>query len=115
MNEGENNDIQRPARKRERGRAFIIFGTISVLLSIVLFVLAPAVVSSTLNANKKNATGVGAIRSGGLMNGFAIEIARAIAEAMVMAGIFFCIIGIIMVATGVVREYRRRKYVQHML
>lgn len=49
------------------------------------------------------------------MGGFALEWARGIAEAMVMAGIFFCVIGIIMIATGVVREYRRRKYMQQML
>ncbi len=109
MNNIENTNIQQPARKQERGRAFIIFGTISLLLSVALFVLAPTVVSSTIDANKKSANGVGAIRSGGLMNGLAIEIARGIAQAIVMAGIFFCIIGIIMIATGAVREYRRRK------
>jgi len=106
MNERENSDIQQPARKRERGRAFIIFGTIFALLSIALFVLAPTIVPSTIDANK-GATGGGL--GGAVMRGFALEWARGIAEAMVMAGIFFCVIGIIMIATGAVREYRRRK------
>lgn len=109
INNTENNDKRQSARKQGRGRAFIVFGGIFAFLSIALFVLAPTVVSSTIDANRKNANGVGAIRSGGLMTGLAIEIARGIAQAMVMAGIFFCIIGIIMIATGVVREYRRRK------
>ena len=106
INNTENTPMQQPARKQERGRAFIVFGSIFALLSIALFVLAPMVVSSTIDANKVS-KGVGAIRSGGLMYGLAIEIARGIAQAMVMAGIFFCIIGIIMIATGAVREYRR--------
>ncbi len=106
INDIENNDMQQSARKQERGRAFIVFGSICALLSIALFVLAPFVVASTIDANKsETGGGLGTV----VLRGFAITAARGIAQGMTMAGIVFGIIGIIMIATGVVREYRRRK------
>jgi hypothetical protein len=106
INDIENNDIQQPVRKQERGRGFIVSGSICALLSIALFVLAPFVVSSTIDANKGE-TGGGLGRA--VVRGMVITWARGIADGMTMAGIFFGIIGLIIIATGVVREYRIRK------
>lgn len=105
-NEIENNDLRQPTRRQGRGRAFIVFGAIFTLVSVALFVLAPTIVPSTIAANRgANGGGLGAAA----IRGIAIMWAEGIAEGMTVAGIFFGIIGIIMIATGVVREYRRRK------
>jgi hypothetical protein len=111
-NELENTHMQEPARKQERGRVSIVFGSICALLGIALFVLAPMVVSSTIDANKGN-TGGGL--GGVVVRGMGITWATGIAQGMTLAGIFFGIIGLIMIATGVVKEYRRRKNMQQAL
>jgi uncharacterized membrane protein len=106
MDNIENTNIQQPARKQERGRAFIVFGVIFVLLSATLILLAPGVVSSTI-AENQGMTGGGL--GGAEMRGFALEWAKGIAWTMVAAGVFFYVIGMIMLITGVVRERWRRK------
>ena len=94
---------------RPRGRAFIVFGVIFVLLSAALILLAPGVVSSTIAANQ-GATGGGL--GGAVMRGMVVGWAKDIAWGMVLAGVFFYVTGMIMLITGVVRERRRRKSTQ---
>jgi hypothetical protein len=103
INDPENSHMQQ-ARKQIRGRAFLIFGTIFALLSIALFVLAPTVVPSTIAANRGN-TGGGL--GGVVVRGMVIAGAEGVAQGLMLAGILFAIIGLILLATGVVREYRR--------
>ena len=82
----------------------MVFGSIATLMSVGLFGLAPVVIASQASTNK----GTGNWGSA-LLGGLALEWARGIAQAMDDLGLFFGIIGVGMIAIGIVRERRARK------